>query len=70
MLESMTHIHQATKSWKPYVQDAFSDPGLFDLRKGDARRLWTKLWASMLGSEKDKLLELFGASIAMSIPGA
>lgn len=60
MLEAMTHIHQAIKSWKPYIQEAFSDPGIFELRQGITRTLWIKLFAAMFGSEKDKLLDLFG----------
>jgi hypothetical protein len=63
MLESIAHIPQATKSWKPYVQEAFSDSAIFDLRKGDTRTLWRKLFAVLLNSEKDKLLDLFGTSL-------
>lgn len=64
MLEAIAHIPQASKSWKPYVQDVFNDPGIFDLKEGGARILWRKLFALWLSGEKDRLLDLFGTSLS------
>jgi len=63
LLQAMEHLAslpQASKIWRPFVQDTFNDTSLFELRNGDARRSWIRLFSAMLSSDKDRIVDLLG----------
>jgi hypothetical protein len=59
-MECLSQIPQATKIWKPVVQDVFNDPTLFSISRNEMSNLWIKLFAAMLSSDKDRISELLG----------
>jgi hypothetical protein len=59
-MERLAHFLQAVKMWRPFVQDMFNDASLFTLKRGNARKSWMALLASMLSSDKDRFVDLLG----------
>ena len=59
-MEHLARLPQATKIWRPFVQDTFNDAGLFNLSSGDTRQSWIRLLAAMLSSDKERILDLLG----------